>query len=514
MAKTAVDDYSASAASNTDIDGLDSTGATGLVKSGDNYTRSMMAHLKAKANDQGGVNTVGGTGDAITVTLAAALTAIPDGYRFTFNAPAANTGAATITVTNSAAVVIGTNIKIRKWVAGVETALSANDIAGAGSLVEVIYDTARDTGTGAFMLAHPATAITFATNAQAVTGTSTVLSVNPNNLSAVRQRRNRIVNPAMQVSQENGNTSGTTTGYYIADQFAMYRVTSAGTITGQRVQSQTIYKSKDRARITITAADASLAAGEYLTLNQNIEGQEVADFAYGAAGARQAVLRFGFKGPAGTYAVSLKNSALNRSYVKTFSPTSANTDEMISLVIPGDTSGTWLTDTGIGISLDFVLAAGSTFQGTDAVWQAGNILGTAAVSNGMGTIAQVFEIFDVGLYIDPESTGVAPPWELPDYDDTLRQCQRYWECAYASSVAIGAVVGGFLTGTTWACSWKYAAQKRAIPTMSLGSGASWSGSTPGTVTSSIDAAYISSATAFFYATNTSGSITNIANSRM
>lgn len=246
--------------------------------------------------------------------------------------------------------------------------------------------------------------------------------------SGATDKRNRIANGAMQVSQENGNTSGTTNGYYGADQFATYRVTSAGTITTQRVQSLTPNGSKDRYRVTITAADASLAAGEYLTINQNIEGQEVADFRYGVASAKQSILRFGFKGPQGTYAVSVKNSALNRSFVSLFtiSAPQANTDTEQTIVITGDTSGTWLTDTGIGLSIDIVLACGSTFQGTTG-WQAGNILGTSGVSNGMGTISAVFELFDVGLYADFTSTGTAPTWELPDYDDTLRQCQRYFQ---------------------------------------------------------------------------------------
>lgn len=182
MAKTAVDDYSATAASNTDIDGLDATGATGLVKSGDNYTRSMMAHLKGKMNDLGAVNTVAGTADAITVTLSSAPTALVDGMRFTFSATAANTGATTLNVTPAGGAALGAK-KLMKWAAGVESALAAGDIAGAGSLVEVIYDSAADAAAGAFILAHPATAITFATNAQAMQASSTTLSVNPANLA-------------------------------------------------------------------------------------------------------------------------------------------------------------------------------------------------------------------------------------------------------------------------------------------------------------------------------------------
>lgn len=227
-----------------------------------------------------------------------------------------------------------------------------------------------------------------------------------------KSRRNRLVNPAMQISSVNGNTSGTANGYAPADNWATFRVTSAGTITTQRVQSVTPKGAKDRIRVTITAADASLAAGEYLTVTQAIIGQEVADFQYGGASAKQTVLRFLFKGPAGTYAVRLINAASNRSYVALFTPAVANTDEIISLVIPGDVTGTWTTDGTTGLTLDIVLACGSTFQGTTG-WQSGNIMGTSAVSNGMGTISQVFEIGEAGLYLDPDSTGVAPAWELP-----------------------------------------------------------------------------------------------------
>jgi hypothetical protein len=233
--------------------------------------------------------------------------------------------------------------------------------------------------------------------------------------------RNRIVNPAMQISSINGNTSGTTSGYSPADNWTKFHVSSAGTLTVQRVQSVTPKGAKDRIRLTVTVADASLAAGEFLTISQNMIGQEVADFQYGSASAKQGLLRFLFKGPAGTYAIHLGNSATNRSYVALFtiSAGQANTDTIQTFTIPGDTTGTWLTDTGTGITLDIVLACGSTFQGTTG-WQAGNLLGTSGVSNGMATGAAVFEIGEAGFYLDVASLATFPTWELPsftaDYD--------------------------------------------------------------------------------------------------
>lgn len=332
------------------------------------------------------------------------------------------------------------------------------------------------------------------------------------NSATARIARNRIVNPAMQVSQENGNTSGTTSAYYAADQWFMSRVTSAGVFTAQRVQSVTANGSKDRFRVTITTADASVAAGEYLTVSTNLEGQEVADLRYGSASAAQIVIRFGFKGPAGTYAVHLGNSAANRSYVALFtiSAPNANTDTVQTISVPGDTSGTWLTDTGIGMTIDIVLACGSTFQGTTG-WQAGNLLGTSGVSNGMGTVSAVFELFDVGLYADFTSTGTAPAWEISKFSDEEIRCMRYWEALLYNAAGF-AMVSGNYTGTvnTSAAYWR--AKKRVTPTVSLATGA-WAAATP-TLSGGLDHAYATNASSGFNAGGTSGANAISGNARM
>jgi hypothetical protein len=77
--------------------------------------------------------TVGGTGNAITVTLAPVLTAYGAGQKFSFIAAAANTGAVTVNLNSVGAKAI---TKVGT------TALVANDIL-SGSLVEVEYDGTR-----------------------------------------------------------------------------------------------------------------------------------------------------------------------------------------------------------------------------------------------------------------------------------------------------------------------------------------------------------------------------------
>ena len=284
-------------------------------------------------------------------------------------------------------------------------------------------------------------------------------------------RRNRVVNHDMRVSQENGITSGTTNGFYPVDQWAQYRVTSAGVLTIAQVASVTPAGSPNRLRATVTTADASLAAGEYWTISQNLEGSNVADFQYGGASAKNSVLRFGFKGPAGTYAARLGNSAANRSYVALFTITApqANTDTVQTISVVGDTSGTWLTTDGvIGITLDIVLAAGTTFQGA-AGWQAGNILATSAISNGMGTVAAVFELFDVGLRLDPDATGVYGQYEVGEVNAFYRS-ERYWEKSYNPTVAPGTItdVGALAARssvTNFACPIRFVTSKSKSPSV-------------------------------------------------
>jgi hypothetical protein len=271
----------------------------------------------------------------------------------------------------------------------------------------------------------------------------------PSNAAAkLDTRRNRIVNGDMRLSQENSTTPGTTNGFFPADQWAQYRVTSAGTLTAAQVALVTPAGAPNRLRATVTVADATLAAGEYWTLSQNLEGSNVADAQYGSAAAKNMVLRFGFKGPAGTYAVALHNSAANRSYVALFtiSAPQANTDTVQTFSIAGDTTGTWLTADGVvGITLDIVLAAGTTFQGAVG-WQSGLILGTSAISNGMATGSAVFELFDVGLRLDPDSIGLYGQYEVGPVDAVYRS-ERYAKRLAALTLGLTAGAVNLSNGT-------------------------------------------------------------------
>lgn len=346
-----------------------------------------LANLGGASGAANEYTTATGTATAVVVDPTTAIPTLVSGRFVTWTAIADLTVGTGVTINVSG---LGVRKLVKATDGGIERALAPGDMVTGGKYMAVYLST-LDSGSGAWVLVNPT--------------------------PFYGMVRNRIVNPAMQISSVNGNTSGTTNGYVPADNWAMFRVTSAGTFTAQRVQSRTPKGSTDRIRVTITTADASLAAGEYLTITQAIIGNEIADFQYGLSTAQQTILQFGTKFAAGTYSFALHNAANNRSYVGQFTITSANTDEYFSFVIPGDTTGTWTTGSTTGLTLDVVIAAGSTFQGVTG-WQAGNILGTASNTNGAGTISNVFELFDVQLTRDQDNLGVAPVWELPSYDAT------------------------------------------------------------------------------------------------
>jgi len=264
--------------------------------------------------------------------------------------------------------------------------------------------------------------------------------------------RNRIVNPAMQISQENGNTAVTLNGYYPADQWYLLMATT-GAVSAQRVQSITPNGSQDRFRITVTTADTSITTTETLRFGTPLEGIKVSDFRWGTAAAKQVVLRFGWKSPAGTYSIRIANNAGTRTYLANFTIAAgqANTDTEQVLVIPGDTTASvWEAGSNVGLFLNFVMAVGPTYQGVVG-WNSTNpYMGTAANTNGMATVGNVFELFDVGLYLDPDNTGLPPRFEVPDYADELLACQRYYEKAdftVYSAISAGQFPGGYWKAT-------------------------------------------------------------------
>ncbi len=241
--------------------------------------------------------------------------------------------------------------------------------------------------------------------------------------------RNRIINGAMWISQRyGGNTIDISSGGYSLDHWNII-ANGGGTVRTQMIGAKTPGGSPNRMRITAQVADASIAAGDIYTINQQIEGYQFPDASFGRAGAKPLVVRFGVKSSiAGTFSVAIRGATASRSWLGSFTIAAGevNTDVLRTFIVPGDTTGAWLDGINIGAELFVSLGVGATFQGV-AGWNAGNFISLAGTTNFMATAGNTLELFDVGLYVDHDATGIVPPWTLPVYDDDLRGCMRYYQ---------------------------------------------------------------------------------------
>jgi len=232
--------------------------------------------------------------------------------------------------------------------------------------------------------------------------------------------RNILVNPSMQISQQNGNTSSTATAYYLADQWQ----SSAGqNHTWQRVAAATPSGSPYRLRVVSGTA----ITNTQMSFLQNIEGYRIADLAYGTANAKYSVLRFGMKGPAGAYACSFQHYTANYSTIVFGFDLPDQVDTVFTFVVPPGTIDSWPIDNGYQVQF-FISPAMTDAAKTPnvGVWQSAQYSGKTGMSNGADTVGKTFEIFDVGWYADPNMTGRAPEFQKANYEDDLAESQRYW----------------------------------------------------------------------------------------
>lgn len=236
--------------------------------------------------------------------------------------------------------------------------------------------------------------------------------------------KNRIINGAMVIDQRNAgaavslnNTSG-----FSCDRWQA-RSVGGGVVSMQR---STVVPAgfTNSQSLTVTTADASIASTDDYKVGQFIEGFNVADLGWGAAGAQSVTLSFWVRSSiTGTYAVALQNSAENRSYPATYTISAANTWEQKTITIAGDTSGTWLTDSGIGIRLNWNLGSGSSFNGTANAWNAADARTVSGAVSWIATNGATFYITGVQL----EEGSTATSFDFRPYGTELMLCQRYFQ---------------------------------------------------------------------------------------
>jgi hypothetical protein len=297
-----------------------------------------------------------------------------------------------------------------------------------------------------------------------VTGATTfnsTLAVNGANVSGFTGFKNRIINPGMVIDQRNAGASITinsSSAKFSVDRWYFQGENTDGVFTVQQSSTAPSGFSKSML-LTVTTADASVGSTQAYFFKQAIEGYNVADLGWGAAGAATVTLSFWVRSSlTGTFGGAILNGAANRSYPFTFVISSANTWEQKFVTISGDTSGTWATENTAGLQVYFSVGMGSTYLGTAGAWAGATYLGATGQTNLISTNGATFYITGVQL----ERGSNATSYEFRSYGQELALCQRYYETSGASQYVNYAVssVGQVITGT-----WKVT--KRATPTVTV-----------------------------------------------
>jgi hypothetical protein len=289
--------------------------------------------------------------------------------------------------------------------------------------------------------------------------------------------KNRIINGDMRIDQRNAGAAVTASGSFPVDRFSVFNSTD-GSFSAQQDSSAPV-GFVNSLKYTATTADGTLTTTQNTTVRQFIEGTNVSDLAWGTANAKTVTLSFWVRSSlTGTFGGAFRNSAADRNYPFTYSISVADTWEYKSVTVAGDTSGTWLTTTGIGVGISFSMGAGPDRSGTAGAWAAGNIVSATGATSVIGTLNANWYITGVQL----EVGSVATPFERRPYGTELALCQRYFEKNFPADVAPqnGYTTGGFAGGGNGWVSFSttsirgpifgFRVSKRAAPTMAYFNG--------------------------------------------
>lgn len=265
--------------------------------------------------------------------------------------------------------------------------------------------------------------------------------------------RNKIINGDMAISQRGTSFPAIAHQAYSLDRWQFINTTTAVSTVEYNINVPPSNEFQRSYLLTVTTADASMAAGDACQIMQRVEGYNARDL----IGRTFTVSFWVRSSKVGVHCVGITNRLFDRSYVLEYTVNVANTWEYKSMAVVGGliTAGGWEWTNEIGLVLRFALAAGTNTQTTPGAWQTGNFSATAAQVNALDTVGNVFGVTGVQL----EVGTVATPFEHRPFGMELALCQRYYFTAFVDGPVTG-LTNGFSRG------FSFPTTMRATPTFS------------------------------------------------
>lgn len=241
--------------------------------------------------------------------------------------------------------------------------------------------------------------------------------------------RNLLYNGAMQVAQRGTSATGldqSNSSYHTVDRWRIGNVglgTWTQTVENDGPTGSGFTKSL---KMECTAADAAPAAGDFLVLNQLLEGQDLQGLKKGTSSAESITLSFWVKSNVtGTYIAELYDADNTRQVSASYTVSSSGTWEKKTITFAGDTTGAFDNDNASSLRLFFWLGAGSDFtSGTLNTSWASEVTANRSVGqvNVAASTSNYWQVTGVQL----EAGTVATAFEHKAYGVELAECQRYY----------------------------------------------------------------------------------------
>jgi hypothetical protein len=266
------------------------------------------------------------------------------------------------------------------------------------------------------------------TNIAGPSNTGTAATLSSINGGPISGARNRIINGDMRIDARNNGAAVTpTSSSYTLDRWSL-PISQASKLSVQQNAGSVAPPSGFSSYLGLTSLSVySLTATDFFILTQAIEGFNISDLGWGTASAQVVTLSFWVRSSlTGSFGGVVTNGI--RAYPYVYSIGAANTWEQKTIVIPGDTSGTWANNNTTGAIVQFGLGVGSSRSGTPGAWTTGTINSATGATSVVGTNGATFYI--TGVQLEPGT--VATPFERRSYGQELALCQRYYWQGYHS----------------------------------------------------------------------------------
>ncbi len=234
--------------------------------------------------------------------------------------------------------------------------------------------------------------------------------------------RNAIINGDMDIWQRGTSFTAVANNTVTADRWK-WKHTGAGVVTIDEGEAGPDGTSPNPLRIDVTTVDSSIAAADIYRVEYKVEGNDATRFGFGTSDAKALSLSFWMRSTiTGIHCIAFQNSANNRSYIIEYTVNAIDTWEYKTMTLTADTTGTWLYDSGVGLGISFILAAGTDNHGAADTWLATSDRATSNQVNVMDNTSNFFQLARVQLEIG----SVATEFERRSWRQELSDCQRYY----------------------------------------------------------------------------------------